>query len=82
MRHIPVLLGEVIENLNLSSGFKVIDATLGDAGHSEKILEIIGPNGKLLGIDTDPEAILRAKNFLNNFEFCTSIAALIAFIES
>jgi len=68
MRHVPVLLHETIEFLNLKPGSKVVDCTLGDAGHSEKILEIIGANGKFLGIDADPEAVLRAKQYLYNFD--------------
>ncbi len=68
MRHIPVLLNEVLENLNLKKGAKVIDCTLGDGGHSEAILESIGLRGKLLGLDADPESILRAKRFLYRFE--------------
>ncbi|HQF56963.1 MAG TPA: 16S rRNA (cytosine(1402)-N(4))-methyltransferase RsmH [Candidatus Magasanikbacteria bacterium] len=67
MRHVPVLLNEVIDNLNLKSGSYVIDCTLGDAGHSEKILEKIGQEGRLLGIDADPEAILRARQYLERF---------------
>ncbi|MFA7244983.1 MAG: 16S rRNA (cytosine(1402)-N(4))-methyltransferase RsmH [Candidatus Magasanikbacteria bacterium] len=67
MRHVPVLLNEVLENLQLKPGSNVIDCTLGDAGHSEKILEITSPNGKLLGIDADAEAILRTKQFLYEF---------------
>jgi len=46
----------------------VIDCTLGDGGHSEKILEKTSPDGKLLGIDVDPESLLRAKQFLYRFE--------------
>lgn len=68
MRHIPVLLSEVLNSLQLKSGMNVIDCTLGDAGHSEKILEATSPAGKLLGIDADPEALLRAKNYLHQFE--------------
>lgn len=67
MRHIPVLLNEVIESLQLKSGDKVIDCTLGDGGHSEMILEKIGQSGKLLGIDTDAESLLRAKRNLYRF---------------
>ncbi len=66
-RHVPVLLTEVVEGLQLKANSKVIDCTLGDAGHSEKILEKIGPKGKLLGIDADPESLLRAKKFLDKF---------------
>ncbi len=67
MRHVPVLLSETIEALKLKSGMHVIDCTLGDAGHAEAILEATAPNGKLLGVDADPEAILRAKQFLYRF---------------
>lgn len=68
MRHMPVLLNEVLASLQLKSGMNAIDCTLGDAGHAEKILEATSPNGKLLGIDADPEAVLRAKQFLYSFE--------------
>lgn len=68
MRHVPVLLQEVIELLNLKPGMNIVDCTLGDGGHSEKILEKTSPDGKLLGIDVDPESLLRAKQFLYDFE--------------
>ncbi|MDD2757770.1 MAG: 16S rRNA (cytosine(1402)-N(4))-methyltransferase RsmH [Patescibacteria group bacterium] len=67
MKHIPVLMAEVIEGLNLESNTNVIDCTLGDAGHAEIILEKIGPKGQLLGIDADPESLLRAKRNLYKF---------------
>lgn len=67
-RHVPVLLKEAIEALRLVPGAHIVDCTLGDAGHSEAILEKIAPNGKLLGIDADSEAVLRAKRFLYRFE--------------
>jgi len=67
MRHVPVLLNEVISTMELKPGMRVIDCTLGDAGHSEKILESIGTEGRLLGIDADLEAILRARQFLDKY---------------
>ncbi len=67
MRHVPVLLSEVLESLQLKPGINAIDCTLGDAGHAQKILEMTSPNGKLLGIDSDPEALIRAKNFLSQY---------------
>ena len=84
-RHIPVMLSEVIELLDLHEDANVIDCTLGDAGHSEAMLEKIGPHGRLLGIDADPESVLRAKQYLyrfgdratfvrDNFENITKIA--------
>lgn len=63
----PVLLDKVIENLELVPGYNAIDCTLGDAGHAEKILEMTSPNGRLLGIDADPESLLRAKQYLYGF---------------
>lgn len=63
----PVLLKEVVESLELKSGMNIIDCTLGDGGHSEQILEATAPQGKLLGIDADPESLLRAKKYLHRF---------------
>ena len=68
MRHIPVLLPEVIDALQLKPGMNVVDGTLGDGGHAEAILKRTAPTGKLLGIDADPESILRAKKFLHTYE--------------
>ncbi len=62
-RHIPVLAAEVLQHLNPKAGDHIIDCTLGDGGHSELIIEKIG-NGKLLGLDTDPESLSRAKKYL------------------
>ncbi len=66
MKHVPVLIKEVIDGLELKPGDSVVDCTLGDAGHAEEILNTIEP-GRLLGIDADPEAVLRAKQYLYNF---------------
>ncbi|MBI5306707.1 16S rRNA (cytosine(1402)-N(4))-methyltransferase RsmH [Candidatus Wolfebacteria bacterium] len=57
MTHIPVLLKESIEILNPKEGEFFIDGTIGSGGHSAAILEKIGSNGKLLGIDWDEKAI-------------------------
>ena len=66
-QHIPVLLDEVIEALNLSADDNVIDATVGGGGHAQAILEAISPNGKLIGIDLDQMAIARASERLKKF---------------
>ncbi|MBI2034021.1 MAG: 16S rRNA (cytosine(1402)-N(4))-methyltransferase RsmH [Candidatus Liptonbacteria bacterium] len=55
MPHIPVLLEEVIKILDPSRGEFFIDATAGRGGHTEKILERIGENGKILAIDWDED---------------------------
>ena len=67
MRHVPVFLDEVLESLQLKPNSNVVDCTLGDGGHAEKILAATAPMGKLLGMDADPESILRAKQFLHEF---------------
>lgn len=67
MRHIPVLKDEVIDLLAPKPGGTAIDCTLGDGGHSELLLEKLGPQGKLLGIDADPESLSRAKENLSRF---------------
>lgn len=55
--HIPVLKKEVIDFLDPRPDQNFIDCTLGGGGHSLEILKRIGPNGKVLGIDLDKEAI-------------------------
>ena len=61
MKHIPVLLKEVIKILNPQPGEFFIDGTIGSGGHATAILEKISSKGKLLGVDWDREAIRRFK---------------------
>lgn len=68
MAHIPVLLHEVIEGLNLKSGDVVVDGTLGEGGHAKAIAEIIGPTGHLIGLDADGRALARATKNLAECE--------------
>jgi 16S rRNA (cytosine1402-N4)-methyltransferase len=66
-----VMLEETIDALALDSGASVIDATFGGGGHSRAILDRLGPEGSLVGIDRDPEAAGRASDLLEDprFEF-------------
>ena len=59
--HIPVLLEETIEALDVQPGGRYIDCTLGAGGHAAAILEHSSPGGQLLGIDADPKAIKIAR---------------------
>ena len=67
-KHVPVLLNEVLEYLDPKSGGTYIDGTLGMGGHSEAILEKIGKDGWLVGLDRDSEAIKLARQRLQPFE--------------
>jgi 16S rRNA (cytosine1402-N4)-methyltransferase len=63
-RHVPVLLKEAIEFLNVRAGGTVVDCTLGMAGHSAGIAKLLGPKGHLIGFDRDPEALELARTRL------------------
>jgi 16S rRNA (cytosine1402-N4)-methyltransferase len=64
--HYPVMLGECIEALNIKPDGIYIDGTLGNAGHSFEIAKRLD-TGRLIGIDRDERAILRAKKKLEPF---------------
>lgn len=66
--HIPVLPHEVIEYLNPRSDGIYVDCTLGGGGHATLIAERIGENGKIIGIDQDPEAIKAVQEKLSQYE--------------
>jgi 16S rRNA (cytosine1402-N4)-methyltransferase len=67
-RHVPVMVNEVIHYLNCSPGKTYVDGTLGGGGHAKAILEAIGPDGFLLGIDRDPDAIAYTRQSLDPFK--------------
>jgi len=62
--HTPVMPTEVLELLNLKPGGIYVDGTIGGGSHSKLILEKIGKNGRLIGIDQDREALEAAKQNL------------------
>ena len=64
-RHVPVLLKDAIEFLNVRSGTTVADCTLGMAGHAAEIVRRLGPQGHLIGFDRDSEALALAKEQLD-----------------
>lgn len=59
-QHKTVLLDEAVNGLNLRSNGIYIDGTFGRGGHSRLILSQLGPEGRLLAIDRDPQAITAA----------------------
>lgn len=65
--HQSVLPAEVLQYLAPRPGGVYVDGTLGGGGHSELILEAIGPDGVLYGIDRDPAALAAASERLSRF---------------
>jgi len=62
--HKPVLLETVLSYLKLKPGDIVLDGTVGSGGHAEAMLKAIGPQGFLIGLDQDEEALKRAQRRL------------------
>lgn len=56
-QHVPVLLREVLQVLDLAPGLTVVDGTFGAGGHSRAILQRIGPTGRLIGLDRDARMV-------------------------
>ena len=67
-KHIPVLLQECIDGLNIKENGIYVDGTLGGAGHSSKIVEKLSESGTLIGIDRDTEALKSASEKLKDFK--------------
>ena len=75
-KHIPVLLNETIESLDIKKDGIYVDLTLGRGGHSEAILSRLSSEGRLIGVDQDETAIKeseeRLKKNFNNFTLVRS----------
>jgi len=68
MQHKPVLYQEIIHALQPRSGGRYVDGTLGAGGHARGILEACTPDGQLLGLDVDPQALAIARETLAPYE--------------
>lgn len=66
-KHEPIMLKECLENLNIKEEGIYVDGTLGGAGHSSKILELLSESGKLIGIDRDKDALVASKKRLEKY---------------
>ena len=64
--HVPALLTETIEGLNIQPDGVYVDVTFGGGGHSSAILEKLGENGRLFGFDQDIDAV---KNIPDDVRF-------------
>jgi 16S rRNA (cytosine1402-N4)-methyltransferase len=67
-QHKPVLYKEIIHALQPRSGGRYVDGTLGAGGHARGILEACSPDGLLLGLDVDPQALALARETLAPYE--------------
>ncbi|MBM4305416.1 MAG: 16S rRNA (cytosine(1402)-N(4))-methyltransferase RsmH [Deltaproteobacteria bacterium] len=66
-KHIPVMVEEVMDLLRCEPGRTYVDGTLGGGGHGEEILKRTGPDGFLIGMDWDKEAIDEASKRLKPY---------------
>jgi 16S rRNA (cytosine1402-N4)-methyltransferase len=66
--HVPVLYKEIIHALQPRSGGRYVDGTLGAGGHARGIMEACAPDGQLLGLDVDPQALAIARRILAPYE--------------
>ena len=66
-QHVPVMLDEVLAFLQPRAGGLYIDGTVGGGGHTAAILERSAPDGRVLGIDTDSQALARVRERLAEF---------------
>ncbi|MGB4441941.1 MAG: 16S rRNA (cytosine(1402)-N(4))-methyltransferase RsmH [Coriobacteriia bacterium] len=63
-RHTPVLLAEVTQQLTLHDGSIFVDCTLGGAGHTKRIAQLVAPTGIVVGFDQDDAALAAAADTL------------------
>ena len=68
--HIPVLLNEVLENLDIKEDAIYVDCTLGLGGHSKEILKRLSSKGKLIGLEQDINALKIARKNLQEYTNC------------
>jgi len=67
LQHIPVMLEEVMTFLRCDSGRTYVDATLGGGGHASEILRRAAPDGMVIGMEWDADALAEARNALLPF---------------
>jgi len=82
-QHVPVMLQEVIESLDLHPGSCVMDCTLGMGGHSQEIVKRISPNGFLIAIDRDADSLTLAQKNLEEYAgHCTFIQKDFRYLDA
>ncbi len=79
--HVPVLLGPVLEGLEIKADGLYVDGTFGRGGHSSAILQRLNADGRLIAIDRDPQAVAAAAPLLTNDPRFTLIRSDFADLE-
>jgi len=67
LQHTPVMVKEILGFLDPGPGNIIVDATIGYGGHSRPIMEKVRPNGQVIGIDQDQQAIEYSRESLKEF---------------
>ncbi|THB71633.1 MAG: 16S rRNA (cytosine(1402)-N(4))-methyltransferase RsmH [Gammaproteobacteria bacterium] len=79
--HETVLLNEAVEALNIDESGVYVDGTFGRGGHSRKIIEKLGANGRLIVVDKDPQAIATAQEIFAGDERCHAFHGSFADVD-
>lgn len=80
--HIPVLLAPVLEGLSVKPNGNYIDGTFGRGGHSREIIKLLGPTGRLLAVDRDPQAVAEVDDTLSGDSRFEIVRGEIAQLEN
>ena len=70
--HIPVMLPEILHWLAPAPGRIFVDGTLGGGGHTREIAQRVAPDGRVISLDRDPQALARAEETLRGM--CVTVA--------
>jgi 16S rRNA (cytosine1402-N4)-methyltransferase len=81
MTHLPVLATEALDALAIRADGTYVDGTFGRGGHSRLILERLGPQGRLIALDRDPQAVAAARA-IADARFCITHAPFSALAQA
>jgi len=79
--HIPVLRDDVLQQLNLRPDGLYVDGTFGRGGHTQSLLDQLGPDGRLIVVDRDPQAIATAQSLADQDKRVTVVRESFGEIE-
>ena len=66
--HTPIMVEEVVDLIACRPGGVYLDCTAGGGGHSARLLEASSPDGKVVAIDRDPDAIAETREALKQYK--------------